>query len=119
MMRSGVHLFSVASNAQVRRGQQGTVHKYHAIVVDHLVKVFCPIVVYHVKTLRVLQLKFQSMSKDDMAAIAEAQTKGDMSILYKHPRLKSIARQGVINIKIKSVDRLIAPAKWRGTHKHV
>lgn len=65
------------------------------------------------------RLKFQSMSKDDMAAIAEAQTKGDMSILYKHPRLKSIARQGVINIKIKSVDRLIAPAKWRGTHKHV
>ena len=59
------------------------------------------------------------MSKDDMAAIAEAQTKGDMSILYKHPRLKSIAQQGVVTIKIKSVDRLVAPSFWRGARKHV
>lgn len=59
------------------------------------------------------------MSKDDMAAIAEAQTKGDMSILYKHPRLKSIAQQGVITIKINSVDRLVAPSFWRGARKHV
>ena len=54
-----------------------------------------------------------------MAAIAEAQTKGDMSILYKHPRLKSIAQQGVITIKINSVDRLVAPSFWRGARKHV
>lgn len=67
----------------------------------------------------VVQLKFQSMSKDDMAAIAEAQTKGDMSILYNNPRLKSIAQQGVINIKIKAVDRLVSPAWWRGVRKHV
>lgn len=66
-----------------------------------------------------MQLKYQSMSKDDMAAIAEAQTKGDMGILYKHPRLKGIAQQGVITIKVKSVDRLVSPALWRGTHKHV
>ena len=66
-----------------------------------------------------MQLKYQSMSKDDMEAIAEAQTKGDMSILYKPPRLKTIAQQGVITIKVKSVDRLVGPALWRGTHKHV
>ena len=66
-----------------------------------------------------LQVKYQSMSKDDMATIAEAQTKGDMSILYKHPTLKKIAQQGVITIKIKSVDRLVSPSFWRGARKHV
>lgn len=64
-------------------------------------------------------MKYTSMSKDDMEAIAEAQSKGDMSSLYKHPRLKSIAQQGVVTIKINSVDRLQAPSFWRGARKHV
>ena len=66
-----------------------------------------------------LQLKYHPMKKDEMDAIAEAQSKHDMSILYNHPRLKSIAGQGVITIKLKSVDRMVRPAYWRGTHKHV
>jgi len=68
---------------------------------------------------RVVQLKYHSMNKEKMNAIAEAQNKGDMDLLYKHPRLKSIAGQGVITIKLNSVDRLVHPAWWRGGHKHV
>lgn len=66
-----------------------------------------------------IKLKYHSMNKEEMDAIAEAQSKGDMDILYKHPRLKSIAGQGVINIKLNSVDRLKRPSWWRGGHKHV
>ncbi len=68
---------------------------------------------------RAMQLKYHSMNKEEMNAIAEAQNKGDMDLLYKHPRLKSIAGQGVITIKLNSVDRLVHPAWWRGGHKHV
>ena len=70
-------------------------------------------------TMTVLQLKYHAMDQEEMDAIAEAQLKHDMSILYHHPRLKSIAGQGVITIKLKAVDRLVRPAYWRGTHKHV
>ncbi len=66
-----------------------------------------------------VQLKYHSMNKEEMNAIAEAQNKGDMDLLYKHPRLKSIAGQGVITIKLNSVDRLVHPSWWRGGHKHV
>ncbi len=66
-----------------------------------------------------VQLKYHSMNKEEMNAIAEAQSKGDMDLLYKHPRLKSIAGQGVITIKLNSVDRLVHPSWWRGGHKHV
>ena len=66
-----------------------------------------------------VQLRYHSMNKEEMNAIAEAQNKGDMDLLYKHPRLKSIAGQGVITIQLKSVDRLVHPAWWRGGHKHV
>lgn len=66
-----------------------------------------------------IKLKYHSMNKEEMNAIAEAQNKGDMDLLYKHPRLKSIAGQGVITIKLNSVDRLVHPAWWRGGHKHV
>lgn len=59
------------------------------------------------------------MTQEEMDAIAEAQSKHDMNILYSHPRLKSIAGQGVIIIHLKAVDRLLRPAYWRGTHKHV
>ena len=72
-----------------------------------------------IHVLGMLQLKYHPMKKDEMDAIAEAQSKHDMSILYNHPRLKSIAGQGVITIKLKSVDRMVRPAYWRGTHKHV
>ncbi len=68
---------------------------------------------------RAVQLKYHSMNKEEMNAIAEAQNKGDMDLLYKHPRLQSIAGQGVITIKLNSVDRLVHPAWWRGGHKHV
>ena len=68
---------------------------------------------------RAVQLKYHSMNKEEMNAIAEAQNKGDMDLLYKHPRLKSIAGQGVITIKLNSVDRLVHPSWWRGGHKHV
>ena len=54
-----------------------------------------------------------------MDAIAKAQTESNMDILYKHPTLKSIAGQGIINIKLNYVDRLSSPNWWRGTHKHV
>jgi len=63
---------------------------------------------------RAMQLKYHSMNKEEMNAIAEAQNKGDMDLLYKHPRLKSIAGQGVITIKLNSVDRLVHPSWWRG-----
>ena len=67
----------------------------------------------------VMQLKYHSMNKEEMDAIAEAQEKEDMDLLYQHPRLKSIAGQGVITINLKSVDRLVHPSWWRGGHKHV
>lgn len=66
-----------------------------------------------------MQLKYHKMNKEEMGAIADAQLKGDMDILYQHPRLKSIAGQGVITIKLKAVDHLITPSWWRGSHKHV
>ena len=64
-------------------------------------------------------MTYHSMDKDEMHAIAKAQTEGNMDLLYKHPSLKGIARQGIINIKLNYVDRLGSPSWWRGTHKHV
>lgn len=66
-----------------------------------------------------LQLLYHSMDKDEMHAIAKAQSDGNMDLLYKHPSLKHIARQGIINIKLNYVDRLGSPNWWRGAHKHV
>ena len=59
------------------------------------------------------------MSKEEMRLIAKAQVEQDMSILYRHPRLRDIANQGVIDIKLSFVDRLVAAAWWRPPHKRL
>lgn len=66
-----------------------------------------------------MQLLYHSMSKEEMRLIAKAQVEQDMRILYRHPRLRDIANQGVIDIKLAFVDRLVAAAWWRPPHKRL
>ena len=66
-----------------------------------------------------LQLRYQSWTKDEMSAIAKAQKEDDMGSLYDHPKLRGIANQGVVNIKLAFADRLVPGSLWRGPRKHL
>jgi len=66
-----------------------------------------------------MQLRYRSMSKEEMRLIARAQVEQDMDILYRHPKLRDIANQGVIDIQLDFVDRLVAASWWRGPRKRL
>ena len=54
-----------------------------------------------------------------MSAIAKAQKEHDMESLYIHPKLRDMANQGVINIKLAFADKLVAGSWWRGPRKQL
>lgn len=64
-------------------------------------------------------MRYRSMSKEEMRLIARAQVEQDMDILYRPPKLRDIANQGVIDIKLDFVDRLVAASWWRGPRKRL
>ncbi|KAA6428994.1 MAG: plant synaptotagmin, partial [Trebouxia sp. A1-2] len=66
-----------------------------------------------------LKLRYRSMSKEEMRLIAKAQVEQDMNILYRHSKLRDIANQGVIDIQLDFVDRLVAASWWRGPRKRL
>lgn len=66
-----------------------------------------------------LKLRYRSMSKEEMRLIAKAQVEQDMNMLYCHPKLRDIANQGVIDIQLGFVDRLVAATWWRGARKRL
>ena len=66
-----------------------------------------------------MQLQYQSWTKDEMRAIAKAQQEDDMDSLYNHPKLRGIANQGVVIIKLAFADRLVPGSLWRGPRKHL
>ena len=59
------------------------------------------------------------MSKEEQGLIAKAQAQQDLNILYNHSRLRDIANQGVIDIKLGFADRLVAANWWKGPRKHL
>ena len=70
-------------------------------------------------SLCMFQLTYHPMDRDEMRMIGKAQKEGNLDILYQHPSLRNIARQGVICIKLISVEGLTASSWWRGAHKYV
>ncbi|KAL3142464.1 hypothetical protein ABBQ38_002792 [Trebouxia sp. C0009 RCD-2024] len=66
-----------------------------------------------------LRLQYQCWSQEETAAIAKAQREDDMSSLYNHPKLRDIANQGVVNIKLAFADRLVPGSWWRGPRKQL